>query len=153
VYSCKPNGDVFGTREPQEVKKGRVPSAAPETRSPEVFRNDRREQFIESVFVVICINENTEEKQLLQKVVTFKVQFLNRYQLNFMDSQLKIIFGLQAVGAFILMMGVIYFVLGVSLVKSAGVAAIATTSIGLWAIIKFKKQLKKSSTESKNSDI
>lgn len=60
-----------------------------------------------------------------------------------MDPQLKIIFGLQAFGAFILMMVVIYFAFDLGLLLSAAISAGTTFIISFWGIAKYKKHQNK----------
>lgn len=60
-----------------------------------------------------------------------------------MDVQLKIIFGLQAFAAFIIMTAVIYFVFSQNILESTLWAVFATCIIAFWAIFKYKRRVNK----------
>jgi hypothetical protein len=92
----------------------------------------------------ITIIQNSEEKYLLQKLVIF-LTFSSTF---IMDPQLKIIFSFQIIAAFILLSLIIYFALGLSLLLSTGLAALASGLIAVWGYFRYVRHVKKSASKS-----
>ncbi|TVR28871.1 MAG: hypothetical protein EA390_10900 [Balneolaceae bacterium] len=100
------------------------------------------------LYLFTTITENSKEKYLLQKLVIF----LTFSSTLIMDSQLKIIFSLQITAAFILLLLVIHFALGLSLLLSAGFAALASGIISAWGYLRYAHHVKKSASKSSKEE-
>jgi hypothetical protein len=60
-----------------------------------------------------------------------------------MHTQLKIIFTVQTIGAFILLAALFYFLLDIPALPSLGLSVLATGLIGFWGMFRFRRFMKK----------
>ncbi|MCC5914856.1 MAG: hypothetical protein JJU46_10810 [Balneolaceae bacterium] len=64
-----------------------------------------------------------------------------------MHTQIKLIFAIQAIGAFFLLAALFYFALGISGLRSFGLSLLATSLIGFWGYFRFSRYRKKKEGE------